>query len=276
MIRQFWIAESYWWLFYVGTIVLFLLVVEIGYRFGKWRKSKTDPEQKSQAGTVLAALLALLGFLLAISFGIAADRFGERKALVLQEANAIGTTFLRTDFLPEPQRSEARRLLHEYTEARIEYVQENDLSKLDEGLEQSAESHRELWALADAIAEQRPRSVPVGLFVDSLNEVIDLHQERVTVGLRYRIPASLLWTLYLVAVLSMGTMGLHFGLSGTRSFASTVALVISFAAVLLLIVDLDSPKQRLFQVPQDPLVDTLESMDQLPSDEPPRGGGPVE
>lgn len=276
MIREFWTAESYWWLFYVGTIMLFLLVVEAGYRFGKRRKNKADPEQKSQAGTVLAALLALLGFLLAISFGIAADRFGERKALVLAEANAIGTTYLRTEFLPEPQRSQARRLLHDYTATRLEYVQKGDLNKLSEGLEQSAESHRELWALADTVAAQRPRSVPVGLFITSLNEVIDLHQERITVGLRYRIPASLLWTLYLVAVLSMGTMGLHFGLSGTRSFSSTVALVVSFAAVLLLIVDLDSPTQRLFKVPQDPLVDTLGSMDELPTHEPPQGGGPVD
>ena len=97
-----------------------------------------------------------------------------------------------------------------------------------------------------------------------------------TVALRYRIPPSLMWTLYLVALLSMVTMGVHFGLSGTRNLTSTVALVVSFAAVLLLIVDLDSPDQRLFEVTQEPLVETLRTIDTSLEKQPPRGGGPTE
>lgn len=252
--------DARWWLFYVLTIVLFVAVVEIGYRFGRWRRRRVDPEQKAQTGTVLAALLGLLGFLLAISFSIAADRFGERKALVLREANAIGTTFLRADFLPEPKSAEVRRLLREYVDLRLRFVMVGDIG-LDEALERSGAYHRELWSIADAAADATPRSVPVGLFIDTLNEVIDLHEERVTIGLRYRIPPSLLYTLYLLALVSMGTMGLHFGLSGTRSIPSTVALVISFTAILLLIIDLDSPVQRLFEVSQDPLAGTLKTID---------------
>jgi hypothetical protein len=278
MLRDFLALESNWWVFFVLTFVVFLVMVEVGYRFGRWRrKRQADPaEQKSQTGTVLAALLALLGFLLAISFGVAADRFGERKALVLQEANAIGTTFLRADFLDEPHRTTVRQLLRGYTASRIQYVEEGDYTDLDAALEGAAQVHDELWQAADVAAEQNPRSVPVGLFIDSLNEVIDLHEERVTVAFRYRVPPSLLWTLYLVSLLAMGTMGLHFGLSGTRSLAATVALIVSFAAILLLIVDLDSPTQRLFEVSQDPLVDTLKTMEESLAREPPVGGGPVE
>ncbi|MFP4600090.1 MAG: hypothetical protein ACLFVJ_17665 [Persicimonas sp.] len=276
MLREILAEEKHWWLFYLATILFFMLVVEVGYRFGRRRRNKADPEQKSQTGTVLASLLALLGFLLAISFGIAADRFGERKALVLEEANAVSTAFLRADFLDAPQRMAVQRLLREYAQMRVEYVRRGDLGEVEEGLARSEEAHRELWALARAAAGERPRSVPVGLFVDSLNEVIDLHEERVTVGLRHRIPPSLLWTLYLVAFLSMGTMGIHFGLSGTRNGTTTVALVVAFAAVLLLIVDLDQPTQRLFDVSQEPLADTVQIMDDALEYEPPRGGGPAE
>jgi hypothetical protein len=268
--------ETHWWLFYLVTIVLFVLTVEVGYWLGRWRSKKVDPEQKSQTGTVLAALLALLGFLLAVSFGLAADRFGQRKALVLQEANAVGTTFLRADFLDEPQRATVRRLLRDYVAERIEYVQGREMSELGEGLALAEQSHRDLWSQADVAVDQQPRSPHIALFVDSLNEVIDLHEERVTVGLHYRIPPSLLWTLYLVAFLSMGTMGVHFGLSGTRNMWATVALVVSFAAVLLLIVDLDQPNQRLFDVSQSPLSDTLSTIDAALEYEPPRGGGPPE
>lgn len=260
---------AYSWLFYLGTVLLFAFIVEVGFRVGRRLKRRVDPEQKSQAGTVLAALLALLGFLLAISFGIAADRFAERKALVLEEANAISTAFLRTSFLPEPHRAQTRDLLRDYTVERVRPLEGWDPQELEQVLSHAEDSHRELWAQADEVAAQHPRSVPVGLFIDSLNEVIDLHEERVTVGLRYRIPPSLLWTLYLVSILSMLTLGLHFGLSGTRSVVSTVALVVAFSAVLLLIIDLDAPQQRLFVIGQDPLVDTQQLMEHTLEEKPP-------
>lgn len=283
MIDRLLSSETHWWLFFAGTIILFLLIVEAGFLIGRWRHQNVDPdvkvEKKSQTGTVLAALLALLGFLLAISFGTAADRFAERKELVLQEANAIGTTYLRADFLPEPQRSTAKKLLQRYVKVRLvpmERGREATIAGLHSAIVESEQIQQRLWHLADQVAAQRPRSQPVGLFIDSLNSVIDLHEERVTVGMHFRIPPSLLWALYLVALLSMGIMGVHFGLAGTRNLVASVALVAAFAAVLLLIVDLDQVRQRLFTVPQSPMVDLQHSMGSTPSDSPPRGGGPTE
>ncbi len=269
-------SDTHWWLFFASTIVVFLLTVEGGFWFGCWRRGRTDPEQKEQAGTVLAALLALLGFLLAISFGIAADRFSQRKALVLQEANAIGTTFLRTDFLPEPQRSQSRKLLADYVHVRLQPLARGRhaaMAQLDTAIKRSEQIQTKLWALADQVGNTRPRSVPVGLYIDSLNSVIDLHEERVTVGMRYRVPPSLLWTLYLVAFLSMLVMGIHFGLSGTRNMLASVALVVAFSAVLLLIIDLDQVRQHLFHVTQTPMMDVQTSIRQAMHSLP-RGGGP--
>lgn len=249
-----------WWLFVAGTLLLFLVAVEVGYRIGRRYRDVTASERKSQTGAVLAAMLALLGFLLAFSFGLAADRFARRKALVLEEANAAGTAFLRADFLPEDQRAAARLLLRNYVATRMQVVDRT--MEREEGLRISEDHQRRLWEMVSAAAEEQPRSVPLGLLVTSMNEVIDLHQARVTVALQYRIPPSLVWALYLVALLSMTTLGIHFGIGGPRNLLVTVALVVAFTAILLLIIDLDQPWQRLFQVVQNPMVETLRTMDQ--------------
>lgn len=273
MIDEILSSEVHWWVFFVGTIVFFLLMVEGGYWIGRWRRERADPEQKSQTGMVLTALLALLGFFRAISFGIAADRFGQRKALVLQEANDIGTTFLRTDFLPQPQADSSKRLLEEYVGLRVLPVENSDL---EDAIRKSVMIQNKLWREADLAAAAHPRSVPVGLYIDALNDVIDRHEERVTVGLHYRIPPSLIWTLYLVALLSMVVMGLNFGLAGTRNLIASAALVMAFAAVLLLIVDLDQVRQHLFTVTQSPMTDTQASIKESMSSAAAVGGGPRE
>lgn len=95
MLRNILASEINWWLFAVFTVFILIAMVQLGYLVGRWQKERSDPEQKTQSGTILAAILALLGFLLAISFSIAENRFAQRKALVLREANAVGTTFLR-------------------------------------------------------------------------------------------------------------------------------------------------------------------------------------
>ncbi|RVU40969.1 hypothetical protein EA187_19505 [Lujinxingia sediminis] len=273
MIDRILSSETHWWFFFAGTIVFFLLMVEGGYWVGRWRREHTDPEQKSQTGTILAALLALLGFLLAISFGIAADRFAERKALVLQEANDIGTTFLRTNFLPQAQGDTSKTLLAAYVDTRLRPLETADV---DAAIHDSVELQSALWEQATIAAAAHPRSVPVGLYIDSLNDVIDRHEERVTVAIHYRIPPSLIWTLYLVALLSMVVMGLNFGLAGTRNMLASVALVMAFSAVLLLIVDLDQVHQRLFTVSQSPLEDTQASIQKTMAEGHGVGGGPHE
>ena len=106
--------------------------------------------------------------------------------------------------------------------------------------------------------EKSPPSAVTGLFVKSLNDIIDLHRKRVTAGLHNRIPASIFFTLYVVAFLSMAMLGYHAGLAGTRSLIANLLLITAFAAVLLLITDLDRPGQKLFRVSQQTMVD-LES-----------------
>ena len=107
-----------------------------------------------------------------------------------------------------------------------------------------------LWSQAVAVGKTTPGSIVVGLFIGSLNEVIDIHAKRVTAGPRSRIPGSIWAALYFVGILATAVMGYHTGLIGTRSSAATLALVLAFSAVMLLIADLDRPQQGLLKMSQ--------------------------
>jgi hypothetical protein len=95
-----------YWAVYGGYLLIFFLSAEAGRQLGRWKGPSSDPlneSRKAQAGTVLGALLALVGFLLAFTFGMAGSQYDNRRQLEIDEANAIGTTFLRAAHLPQPQ-----------------------------------------------------------------------------------------------------------------------------------------------------------------------------
>ena len=116
--------------------------------------------------------------------------------------------------------------------------------------------HDRLWANAVAVGTQSPNSIVVGLFVQALNEMIDLDESRVT-AIRNRIPDSIWFVLYFVTILSMAAMGYQFGLTGERSWAVTIFLALAFAAVILLIADLDRPQLGFVRVSQQAMIDLV-------------------
>ncbi len=246
-----------WGLFFL-TVVIVLLSVEGGYRLGKRRRQSGAPEKESAVGAMVAATLGLLGFMLAFTFGLAATRFDTRRYTVLDEANAIGTTYLRAALLPEPERAESRKLLREYVDVRLTAIQPG---KLEQAIDESSALHERLWAQATTAAEKDPRSVPTGLFIQSLNETIDLHAKRVLVGVRNRIPGTVWVTLYLMSILSMTAIGYHEGLTSVSRSPAVLALVLTFAAVMFLIADLDRPQEGLLKVSQQPLIDLRSSFE---------------
>jgi hypothetical protein len=256
--------EAFWWLAYVACIALFFAAFEVGYRYGRRWRPRADEERKALTGTLVAGMLALMSFLLATSFGIAADRFGQRKALVLAEANAIRTAFLRTDFLPEPQRSNLRRLFPEYVELRIRAVETG--VDVPEAIARAEAMQGAMWAEIAAVARVQPAAETVALAIQSVNDVIDLHRARVTVALRYRIPPIMLQALFGIALLAMGTMGVQFGLGGTRNLPVMLGLLMAFGSVLLIVVELDRPTRRVYRVDMHPLIETLKAMRPTPGE----------
>jgi hypothetical protein len=244
------------WVLFVVVATVSWAAVEGGYRLGRWRHARSDEEKDAPVGAIVAAILGLLAFLLAFTFGLAATRFDERRQAVLEEANAIGTAYLRTRLLPEPQRGESARLLREYVDVRLRGTEPG---RLAEAVARSGELHALLWAEAVTAAERQPGPI-TGLYIQSLNETIDLHARRVQVGLRNRVPVSIWAGLLSIALLAMASVGYHSGLSATRRSPAMVGLVLAFAGVLFLIADLDRGHEGLLTVSQQAMIDVRQSM----------------
>ncbi len=155
--------------------------------------------------------------------------------------------------LPEPQRSADRNLLREYAQLRARGVTAIMTSEV---MAESGAIQDRLWADAVTLGGQSPTSIVVGLYIQALNDMIDLDGERVTAG-RNRIPESIWLALYLVTILTMAAMGYQFGLTGTRSWVVTILMVLVFASIFLLIADLDRPQSGFLKVSQQPMIDLI-------------------
>jgi hypothetical protein len=136
------------WLVYLLTVGLFLLVAEIGFRIGTVMHRRNPTAQKGPiTGAVVGSLLGLLAFLLAFTIGIVLNQHNQRKVMVVAEANAIGTSYLRADFLNETDRDATRDLLKEYVEVRLAGVA--DPAQLESALTRSEEIHGQLWSIVE-------------------------------------------------------------------------------------------------------------------------------
>jgi hypothetical protein len=245
------------WGLLLAAAVALGLALEIGYRAGKWRHVQTPDEKEQPVGAMVASILGLLALVLAFTFSMAASRFDARRKTLLAEANAIGTTYLRSRLLPEPQQSQIARLLRQYVDVRIRAIEEGNL---DEALARSEELHELLWMQTTGVAEKDSASIITGVFIQSLNELIDLHAERVQVGLRSRIPLVIWAGLFGLAVLSMAAVGYQSGICATSRSPAMPGLVLAFAIVLAIIADLDRPREGLLQISQQAMQDVQKSM----------------
>ena len=245
------------WMLFAATCALVGAAVEGGYRLGRWRHARAEGEKEAPVGAMVGSILALFAFMLAFTFGLAATRFEARRQAVLDEANAVGTTYLRAQLLrDERQRAESVRLLREYVGVRLRGAREGEF---EEAVARSEQLHDALWAEARKAAASDPTPV-TGLYIQSLNEMIDLHASRVHAAVRSRIPPSIWAALAALALLSMASVGYQAGLSVTRRSPAMLGLVLAFSGVLLLIADLDRPQGGLIAVSQQAMVDVEKSV----------------
>lgn len=242
---------------FLVSLLLALILIEAGYRVGLYVHRRPDQEQAAPVGGMVAAVLALLAFLMAFTFGFAANVFQTKRQVLLEEANAIGTTYLRADLLTESHRGTVRDLLREYVDVRLEVARTGDV---EAAMARSEELHAKLWAEAMAGAAEQPNSPMVGLFIQSLNEVIDLHATRLQVAVRSRIPVSIWMALFVVAAMGLGSMGYQAGLSGSSRSIAVVAVAFAFSVVVWLITDLDRTREGLLRISQHAMVDLQRSI----------------
>lgn len=244
----------------VAFALLSLAAYEIGFRSGSWFKERNPDAPEGPTGVIVGAILGLMAFLLAITMGIASDRFDTRRGLVLQEANALGTAYLRAGYLSEPASSDSQALLSEYVPLRIAT---SDVAEVNANVARSLELQGDLWAIAEETARTEGSDV-VALYVESVNEIIDLHTTRFVAGVYARVPPTILWLLVAGVFLSVGLVGYNAGLDKRRSPVIVAVLVLSLGAVLWLVIDLDRPQDGLINVSQQPLIDLQEKLESAP------------
>ncbi len=249
---------------YIGLLVLFIIAVEIGYLLGDRRQRSTDgvdDGRSAQSGVVLGAMLTLSGFLLGFTFSMAGGQFDDRRGIVIDDANAIGTAFLRTAQLPEPYRANSQRLFGEYVNRRATLFEDAP----EEQLERSERIQEKLWADATEVARSSPSPI-IAIYVQSLNEMIDIHAKRVYVELFMRIPDAVVATISALSLLTMGLTGYLLGLRGKRWGLPTALMIVTYATVFVVVVDLDRPVRGLFYVDNTPMAELkVKIQESLPS-----------
>ena len=241
---------------YIVITLLLLVSGELGYRIGERIRMRRDQDVPVSMGAMVGGLLGMLGFVLALTFAMAASQHYLRKQNVLNEANTIGTAYLRTDLIDKQYGTEVKRLLREYVDIRLQAAGASDVTP---AIARSVEIHELLWAQVSAAAKARPDTNTV-LMIQSINDVIDMHEKRVTGALRNRIPSSVWVAFMIITTLAMVTMGIEIGLAGKRTFYAVIPLSLAFAMLVILVVDLDRPLRGLIKVGQQSMVDLQQSM----------------
>jgi hypothetical protein len=249
-----------WAIFAVATIVV-TVSIEVGYRLGRIAHRRSEDEKESPASAFAGAVLGLVAFIMAFTFGIVSNRYDNRKGLVREDANAIRTAYHRSEFLPEPDRAEAKRLLREYLDARLAFAHAGNLApeRVNAISTEVDRIQGHLWDMAVTNARKDMNSDVAALYIESLNEIANVHALRMSVGVQERIVSGVWSVLVGLTILGMMGMGYHAGIAGSKRSMSMLILVLSFALVIAMIAALDRPGSFL-KITQQPLIDLRRSM----------------
>ncbi len=254
--------------FSLSSLTLALLIVAIvggaiaaGVLLGRYLRKHSEA-LREPFGVLQGALLGVVGLILAFGLSLAVGRYEDRRAAVVAEANAIGTTYLRAQLLAEPERSRSLALLREYVDLAIRLSHDvpnsSDMKRTAaaEGVVQ-----RRLWALAGESVDKAPIASAPRLYVDTLNSMIDMQTVRIS-GLNNRVPGAVLGLELIGAAIALGLLALYLSVLGR---VPTPMLLAGALVTMLLLVtfDLDRPVRGLITVPSTPL-ETLRASMALP------------
>src|SRR3954452_15820499 len=237
-------------IFVFGLSVVFA-ATEFGWQVGV----RAEGAGGSNIGVLEQSLLGLLALMIGFTFAMALTRFEARRDAVLLEANAIGTTALRARLLPEPHRTEALKLLREYTQMRVDYIPTGkSFAELPELIERSSKIQEALWQQAKTLATKNNEMVPTGLFIQTLNEMIDDQGKRLA-ALRNFIPNIVLLLLFGITAAACGFAGYASGLEPRRTRFPVLITGFLVCAVIYVILDLDRPNVGFITISQHPIID---------------------
>jgi hypothetical protein len=232
-------------------VVLTFACFEGGFRLGVWWQAREPGEQEGPTDMLVGALLGLMAFVLAITLGLATDRYDARRGLVVEEANAIATAYQRADYLPPAEAAQLKALLRAYVPLRIV----TDPAEVPANIVRSAALARQMWTIEVAAAQAGDNPDLIASLGESLNELVAVSEQRVVAGVYARVPQTIMVVLLAGSALSLAMVGYSAGIKGRRSVLSATVLILTLGAVTMLVVDLDRPQEGVLTVSQQALVD---------------------
>lgn len=253
------------WLLVFGVI---LGTCGLGVLVGRSLRRHSET-YREPIGAIQAALLGVVGLILAFGLSLAVGRYQDRRADVVADANAIGTTYLRAQTIAEPQRTASLALLRRYNDLAIQITLEVPGSaSIRATSARQGQLQQALWRLAGEALHAHPNASAPRLYVDSLNTMIDQQTVRLS-GLNNRVPNAVLWLELLSAALTLGLLALYLAMLG-KGLLPIVAAAVVISILVVVTFDLDRPTRGLIEVPDTALVAEKATMSLPPAAPAPR------
>jgi hypothetical protein len=240
----------------------------LGMAGGRYLRRHSE-KYREPIGALQGALLGVVGLILAFGLTLAVGRYQDRRADVVNDANTIGTAYLRAQTIAEPQRGASLVLLRRYNDLAIQVTHEIPGSPaLRATTAQEGQLQQRLWRLAGEAMNARPRDSAPRLYVESLNAMIDQQGVRLA-GLNNRVPNAVLWLELLGAAVATALLALHLSVIG-RGLVPVVTAAILVSFLVLITFDLDRPTRGLITIPATPLLAQKATMSLPPAAPAPR------
>ena len=252
------------WISFVAVALLLGVAIvgciELGRSLGRRRRTAG---QAPGVGAMEGAVFALLGLLIAFTFSGAASRFDQRRMLVTEEANDIGTAWLRLDLLPADAQPALRELFRKYLDSRLAtYRVLPDLAAAERELARSAQLQTQIWTQAVAATRRSESPVASMLLLPALNAMIDITTTR-TMASRMHPPLIVFLMLGALALASALLAGHGMAEPATRNWMHVIGFAAIVAGTVYVIVDMEYPRIGLIRVDavDQVLTDLRRSMD---------------
>jgi len=249
----------------LGVIAVILLLlalgaIEAGFRFGRRTKASANSDSKVHVNNTQTSTLGILALLLAFTFSLSLQRFESRSDAVVDEANTIGTAYLRSHLVPPALRNDVQALLRSYVDLRIEAdtvaTVHGDWPAL---VAKATRVQTALWDRALRAAELDPNHVASGLFIQALNDMIDSFGRRDAI-LNRHVPEIVLWLLFVTFAITGVIVGFAAGVGGQRPSWVSFAMVVLIVVLILVVLDLDRPRRGLITVSEKSMLDLQASI----------------
>ena len=249
------------WVDALAFVLLLSVAVEAGYRAGlRQRRANESAEKTTRGDVTLSAMLALLGLMLAFTYAFTLSRADARKQAIVEEANAIGTAFLKADFLAEPGRAELQEGLLDFARARIltqEHVK--DHVSRDATLARMDDAQSRLWPALEQALRGKPLGPYEASMMQAVTEVLD-SQTRRNMAAFDRMPPVVTLLLLAIAALSLAVAGHNAGIRGGISRLRMAGFVLILSFLMVVILDFDRPQTGFIRLSNTPLFSVVEDM----------------